>query len=81
MNIGKLSGLALLALLLAGTTVWAADDLARDFTAPPQEAKPWVYWWFEGGWGNPPAMARDIAEMAGHIPPTCWGQCGWYRPR
>ncbi len=41
----------------------AEEDLARDFAAPPQEAKPWVYWWFEGGWGNPPAMARDIAEM------------------
>ena len=39
------------------------DDLERNFAAPPNEAKPWVYWWFEGGYGNPEGMARDIAAM------------------
>ena len=39
------------------------DELDRSFSAPPNEAKPWVYWWFEGGYGNPQGMARDIAAM------------------
>lgn len=39
------------------------EDLAKGFLTPPQEAKPWVYWWFEGGYGNPEGMARDIAAM------------------
>jgi hypothetical protein len=39
------------------------DELAKMFAAPPREAKPWVYWWFEGGYGNPDGMARDIAAM------------------
>jgi hypothetical protein len=41
----------------------AADKLAQDFAKPPNDAKPWVYWWFQGGYGNPQGMARDIAEM------------------
>ncbi len=38
-------------------------DLTLDFKTPPHEAKPWVYWWFEGGYGNPEGMAKDIAAM------------------
>ena len=41
----------------------AADDLAGGFALPPHEAKPWVYWWFQGGYGNPDGMARDLAAM------------------
>ncbi len=37
--------------------------MAQDFKLPPHEAKPWVYWWFEGGYGNPEGMAKDIAAM------------------
>ena len=40
------------------------DKLLRDFQSPPQEAKPWVYWWFEGGYGEPRGMAHDVAAMA-----------------
>ena len=61
---------SILAGLLTGTLAWAAeqnvfsqDDLAQAFAAPPHEAKPWVYWWFLGGYGNPEGMARDIAAM------------------
>ena len=61
---------SILAGLLTATLAWAAeqnvssqDDLAHAFAAPPHEAKPWVYWWFLGGYGNPEGMARDIAAM------------------
>jgi hypothetical protein len=30
---------------------------------PPDDAKPWVYWWFEGGYGNPQGIANDLAAM------------------
>ena len=43
----------------------AIDALAQLFRVPPHEAKPWVYWWFEGGYGNPEGMAKDIAAMKG----------------
>lgn len=46
----------------------AADDAAgrrvgTEFQAPPREARPWVYWWFHGGRGDPGGMAKDIAFM------------------
>ena len=43
--------------------VRANDMLTDSFANPPAEAKPWVYWWFEGGYGNPDGMAKDIAAM------------------
>ena len=39
------------------------DNLAAGFINPPHEAKPWVYWWFQGGYGNPDGMVKDIAAM------------------
>ena len=41
----------------------AIDALAQSFRVPPHDAKPWVYWWFQGGYGNPQGMAKDIAAM------------------
>ena len=41
----------------------AIDALAQSFRVPPPDAKPWVYWWFQGGYGNPDGMAKDIAAM------------------
>ncbi|MCF7731375.1 MAG: Ig-like domain-containing protein [Akkermansiaceae bacterium] len=62
--------IACVALVLSGSPVIGADvpqpvagDLAQDFKLPPHEAKPWVYWWFEGGYGNPEGMAKDMAAM------------------
>ena len=62
----------LCALLVA--SVWSAersvgaaepqpDKLLEGFQSLPHEAKPWVYWWFQGGYGEPQGMARDIAAM------------------
>ena len=66
----RLGGLLIVAMLLSGGPFCTAepetapeDELANGFTAIPHESKPWVYWWFEGGYGNPEGMARDIAEM------------------
>ncbi|MBM4089742.1 MAG: hypothetical protein FJ276_09985 [Planctomycetes bacterium] len=63
------AGLTVVALLTAGM-VWAAEagtpsleELAAGFATPTGEAKPWVYWWFQGGYGDPGGMARDIAAM------------------
>jgi hypothetical protein len=59
-----------MALIMTSVAVLSAElsqpvtgDLAQDFKCPPHEAKPWVYWWFEGGYGNPEGMAKDIAAM------------------
>lgn len=49
--------------LLIGTLGLASDNLEKSFVNPPREAKPWVYWWFNGGYGNPEGMARDIDAM------------------
>jgi hypothetical protein len=40
-----------------------ALDLAAGFAKPPMAARPWVFWWFEGGYGGKEGMARDIAAM------------------
>ena len=50
-------------LLMVGGQAMAADNLEQGFARPPNEAKPWVYWWFQGGYGDPQGMARDIAAM------------------
>ena len=39
------------------------DEMERSFQTPPDSAKPWVYWWFEGGYGSPEGIARDLAAM------------------
>ena len=63
------AGLLVVALLSVGSA-WAAEgrapsleELAVGFATPAGEAKPWVYWWFQGGYGEPQGMARDIAAM------------------
>lgn len=48
---------------LSASDAPAPDELAAAFATPPPEARPWVYWWFEGGYGHPEGMARDVAAM------------------
>jgi hypothetical protein len=38
-------------------------SLEKTFHSPPVESKPWVFWWFEGGYGGVEGMRRDIAAM------------------
>lgn len=48
---------------MISSVVAAIDNLDSNFTTPPTSAKPWTFWWFEGGYASETGMARDIAEM------------------
>ena len=67
MNMNTTTGNWLLSALLVAS-VWSAernvgaaepqpDKLLAGFQSLPHEAKPWVYWWFQGGYGEPQGMA------------------------
>jgi hypothetical protein len=59
-----LSLVLLLSLLsLAGVQAASSENLEQGFVKPPNDAKPWVYWWFQGGYGDPQGMARDLTAM------------------
>jgi hypothetical protein len=73
-KVTQLTSCIVLAGMLAGNVALAAggnprsvesrpDALAQSFRVPPNDAKPWVYWWFQGGYGNPQGMAKDLAAM------------------
>ncbi|MHB0958673.1 MAG: glycosyl hydrolase [Pirellulaceae bacterium] len=56
--------------LLLGSIAWAAaqeksshDDLVKAFVAPPQESKPWCYWWWLNGAASKEGITRDFEEM------------------
>ena len=51
---------ALCALTNAGL---AADDLAKNFSAPPDSARPGVYWYFMDGNQDRAAMTADLEAM------------------
>jgi hypothetical protein len=63
----------LLVVLMAGTSAWAQqprssaptaiDPLARDFQSPPDESKPWCYWWWLNGAASQEGITRDFEEM------------------
>jgi hypothetical protein len=57
----RLAGVVVGCLMVS--VVCANEDLQQEFQRPPLEAKPWVYWWFQGGYGNPDGMARDLVAM------------------
>ena len=39
------------------------DMLARAFQAPPDESKPWCYWWWLNGAASKEGITRDFEEM------------------
>jgi len=41
----------------------AADDLAKAFASPPNESKPWCYWWWLNGYVSRDGIVRDLDEM------------------
>jgi hypothetical protein len=63
----------LLVVLMAGASAWAQqprssaptaiDPLARDFQSPPDESKPWCYWWWLNGAASQEGITRDFEEM------------------
>lgn len=44
--------------------VEAEDDLAKSFSAPPAEAKPWVYWFVSNGNLSKEGITTDFESMA-----------------
>ncbi len=55
--------LALCVLPGAFSPLSAQDDLAKGFAQPPNEAKPWVYWWWLNGAASKEGITRDFEEM------------------
>ena len=49
--------------LAPAVIAFAADDLERDFAAPPQAAKPYVWWHWLSGAISPDGVDRDLAAM------------------
>ena len=44
-------------------TVHAADELAANFASPPNESKPWCYWWWLNGAASKEGITRDFEAM------------------
>ncbi|RYG70778.1 glycosyl hydrolase, partial [bacterium] len=66
MTFKRRSSLALLPAVacLTGSAHTAPEDaLHREFTTPPNAAKPWVYWYFNDGWVNKVGMKGDLEAM------------------
>ena len=57
------AGPLLLGFLLAVPVVQAADKLETNFAAPPDECRPWCYWWWMNGIANREGITRDFEEM------------------
>jgi len=56
--------LAMMAVLLVPCIgALAAGDLEGDFTAPPESARPWVYWMFMDGQMTREGMTADLEAM------------------
>ncbi|MCX6924047.1 MAG: glycosyl hydrolase, partial [Verrucomicrobia bacterium] len=43
--------------------VQGADELAANFRSPPNESKPWCYWWWLNGAASKEGITRDFEEM------------------
>ena len=63
MNIRKLMRMSVVAVLLAGTAALAAEDLERGFQAPPDSARPWVYWFWMNGNITREGITADLEAM------------------
>ena len=52
------------AVIFSSSFVAAAPSLlSEEFATPPMKARPWTFWWFQGGYGNKDGMAKDMAAM------------------
>ncbi len=40
-----------------------AGNLEKDFRSPPEQAKPWAYWWWLRGNVSKPGITRDLEEF------------------
>lgn len=53
----------LAAFALMGLTAWAGT-LEDGFKAPPNEVKPWCYWWWQNGHADEKSITADLEGMA-----------------
>ncbi len=51
------------AILLHATGARAADSLQREFRDPPQDARPWVYWFWSDGNVTKAGITADLEAM------------------
>ncbi|MCX6899513.1 MAG: glycosyl hydrolase [Verrucomicrobia bacterium] len=56
--------LTLLALCALANTGAAADDLAKGFASPPEQTKPWCYWYWISDNISKEGITRDLEAMA-----------------
>lgn len=56
--------MAVLLLVVCGSVVRAADDLAKDFASPPASARPGTWWRWINGNITKEGITRDLNEMA-----------------
>ena len=63
MKMLKMRLLTLAALYALTNAGLAADDLAKSFSAPPDSARPGVYWYFMDGNQDRAAMTADLEAM------------------
>ncbi len=55
--------MSIILVLLALAAPTLPRDMASDFANPPMSVRPWVYYWFEGGYASPEGLSRDLSEM------------------
>ncbi|MBI5685889.1 MAG: glycoside hydrolase family 2 [Verrucomicrobia bacterium] len=56
--------ITLLALIALANTGMAADDLAKGFASPPEQTKPWCYWYWISDNISKDGITRDLEAMA-----------------
>ncbi len=59
----KMIAICWAALFAAASLAWGADDLAKGFAHPPDDAKPRVYWWWLNNLVNQEGITRDLEEL------------------
>jgi hypothetical protein len=62
-NVYRMAKAAAVLLTLLAAAAAPAADLARDFVAPPAEARPWVYWFWLNGNISREGITADLEAM------------------
>jgi hypothetical protein len=53
----------ILGAIALASSAWAADDLPKNFTTPPDAARPWVYWFWLNGNITKEGITADLEAM------------------
>ncbi|MEX1118708.1 MAG: glycosyl hydrolase, partial [Terrimicrobiaceae bacterium] len=55
--------LAILSVFYASSFAFGSDTLKQGFLNPPQEARPWVYFWWQNNLVNKEGITKDLEEI------------------